>query len=768
MIISPPFLPDIKKLEKESEKKSEKKSDEESDEESDEDFVNRAMTPVKTGKFPVSFEMQWHGGIHLQAPSSDSPVRAIADGRIVYLRQPTAMPTNKAELNEHPLYDPSPNKGWTDNGCIVIKHQTEIGENITVTYYSIYMHLNRIEKNLNQGNNIYRKTKLGSAGQIYGQDNLIHFEIIAADDQIENIIGPITLNRNGANYYTNRQGHINHYISQHGSTRSCFGNMYFYLPADTPTYNQVNNTHTATGNTLGQALYLEMKYHSGNCTFTAYDENGTQIGQPVITNDNSPKGSIHEYNLFDQSSKICSSMPTAGYELLRFGRILGTETAQDIPTHYRQIPTASGNTWVNLNTEAIKKYSDADFPFWKGWSVADDDTNNDSRCDSEIVRKILDNGTAGSFARLTDAQKQTRLAESIIQQKLQKIFYKFPTEWQNANFEDRFGWIKKSKNQGGKNQTNEQFTWFQNHVKALAFWEQANIGIDANHWHCPPIEFIKHFRKCGWLSESELKQLVPTFAIRGRFWEKVNEYNRQRNALRLNINKMLRKYCINTPLRMACFFGNAIQECRWFKALNEDGGGSRWYSPWYGRGLLQLTPPYNYKYYWQFRGRTISRQFETLVARYKEVEKMKPKLRKANRGSFQDSQFPNLNQYFAWRDELINSAIIDPTDSAGFYWAKNDMAKYADETHILERKTINAMGNQGTKVYYRSEAFWHASAKVNLPARINDLYHPDLNGFDQRCSVYGNCLAILTEMKFPDATNNLTLEFPEGYERREM
>ncbi|OCG10918.1 M23 family metallopeptidase [Gilliamella apicola] len=748
MIISPPFLPDTRANE------------------SDETFVSRAMTPALTGKFPVSFEMQWHGGIHLQAPDSDSPVRAIADGSIVYLRQPTARPTNPTELGEHPLYDP--NKGWTDNGCIVIKHQTEIGENITVTYYSIYMHLNRIEKNLNQGNNIYRKTKLGSAGQIYGQDNLIHFEIIAADDQIENIIGPITLNRNGANYYTNRQGHINHYIGQHGSTRSCFGNMYFYLPADTPTYNRVNNTHTATGNTLGKALYLEMKYHSGNCTFTAYDENGTQIGQPVITNDDSPKGSIHEYNLFDQSSKICSSMPTAGYELLRFGRILGTETAPVNTTHYRQIPTISGNTWVNLNTEVIKKYSDADFPFWKGWSVADDDTNNDSRCDSEIVRKILDNGTAGSFARLTDAQKQTRLAESIIQQKLQKIFYKFPTEWQNANFEDRFGWIKKSKNQGGKNQTNEQFAWFQNHVKALAFWEQANIGIDANHWHCPPIEFIKHFRKCGWLSDSELKQLVPSHAIRGNNWEKVPEFNKARNTLRLNINKMLRKYCINTPLRMACFFGNAIQESSWFGGLPERGGTSQWYSPWYGRGLLQLTPPYNYQYYWQFRGRTISRQFETLVARYREVEKMDVEVRKANRGRFQDSQFPTLNQYFAWREELINSANIDPTDSAGFYWAKNDMAKYADETHTLERKTINAIRNQETKVYYRSSAFWHATAKVNLPAKIKDLYDRKLNGWDQRCSVYGNCLAVLTEMKFPDATNNLTLEFPESYERREM
>ena len=182
---------------------------------------------------------------------------------------------------------------------------------------------------------------------------------------------------------------------------------------------------------------------------------------------------------------------------------------------------------------------------------------------------------------------------------------------------------------------------------------------------------------------------------------------------------------------------------------------------------MQLTQPYNYKYYWQFRGREILQEFETLIARHHEVEIMDRSQRKANRGKFQDSQFPTLNQYFAWSEELINSANIDPTDSAGFYWTKNNMAKYADETHTLERVAVDA-GNQGTKIYYRSSAFWHASAKVNLPAVINTLYSSALNGFDQRCSAYGNCLAVLTEMKFPDATNNLTLEFPEDYPRREM
>ena len=117
---------------------------------------------------------------------------------------------------------------------------------------------------------------------------------------------------------------------------------------------------------------------------------------------------------------------------------------------------------------------------------------------------------------------------------------------------------------------------------------------------------------------------------------------------------------------------------------------------------MQLTQPYNYKYYWQFRGREISQEFETLIAEHNVVERMDRNLRYANRDRFQ------------------------------------------------------------------GHAFWHASAKVNLPSVINNPFSSSLSLFDQRCSVYGNCLAVLTEMKFPDATNNLTLEFPEGYKRREM
>lgn len=774
MIISPPFLPDpIAK-------------------ETDENFVTRAMTTEATGKFPVSSYMQWHGGVHLQAPTADTSVRAIADDKIVYLRQPTEKPTDIADLKQHPLY--VPDIGWTDNGCIIIRHQTEIGEEITITYYSIYMHLKSIETDLLQGNNIHRKTKLGKADQIYGQNNLIHFEIIAADDQIENIIGSLTLNKNGANYYTDQQNHINHYISQHGRTKSCFGSMYFYLPANTPTYTKTNSNILGTNNnTLGQALYLEMKYHTGNCTFTTYDENGTQIGQPVTTqpsattNSNNSSGGIHEYNLYDQALQVCQAMPTAGFELLRFGRVLGTEALNPPNTkHFREIPTANGNTWVDLNTDEIKKYSDADFPFWKGWNIAADDTNIDSRCDSSIVSTILDTGREpGSFANSAEADRKKLLSEEAIKKKLEKIFYKFPTEWQNADFEKRYNWIKDPKDQGGWALTDEDFKKYQSHVQAQTFWEEANIGIEANHWHCPPIEFIKHFRQCGWLSQSELKQIIPIEVLRAEYgrnsrgqrfvkqldWEHVPKNGGALIPLHYkSLNKMMRKYCINTPLRMASFLANSIQETKWFSSLEEEMNPTSLpnYYPWHGRGFLQLTGPGNYASYWKFRGRQIVSSFQKFIQNFKT-------------NNHSDASNPSFGQYFTWRDQLAapdntTESLFAPSDSAGLYWASQspNMNKLADNPHAIDRIQVSAVEKQnsgqyvsvGQKIYYRSRSFWQVSAQINLPTSINTFYSLYLNGFEQRCSVYGYAIAILTEIRFPDQQQNLTVEFPEGYHRR--
>src|SRR5262245_45278696 len=124
MIISPPFLPSAVSGE------------------SDEAFLNRAMVGGALGKFPLSYDLNWHGGMHLKAPEENGvalKVRAIADGEVAYFRTPTAECADPT----HPL---NYRGQWTDDGCLVLKHETEIGEgeNAKVIYFSVYMHISKI------------------------------------------------------------------------------------------------------------------------------------------------------------------------------------------------------------------------------------------------------------------------------------------------------------------------------------------------------------------------------------------------------------------------------------------------------------------------------------------------------------------------------------------------------------------------------------------------------------------------------------------------
>ncbi|EHD12891.1 hypothetical protein CIN_21880 [Commensalibacter intestini A911] len=794
MIISPPFLPD---------------GDVDQNQSSDV-FVEKYMQSTGDGKFPVSDYFQWHGGVHLVAPDVDSktkvPVRAIADGKVLYVRQPTPEPDNKAGTVPHPQNHQG-QEDWCDNGCVVIQHDTEIGEDLPVTFYSIYMHLKSIEATVIKGSDIHRKGKIGQAGQIYGTDGQIHFEIIADEVNTKKFIGDLAFT--APSYYTNQYGCEQAFRAQSGRTNACFGSMYFYVPQGASIYEQsiveedkvvpVKNKRTGavsnkiikvkktvclpkkqdngTDLTVGQNIYVEMAFDKGKCTFTSYDEDGNPlVGDPVVTKgDSSYSDVVHEYNLYKASLALYPSKPTAGFELLRFGRVIGDEDFAEpaTVTHFREIQTAKGKYWVDLNKSYIKKYSDADFPYWKGWGVVSDDNDGDGRCDSLIIgsivlakeqdekRKMSKYGGYGKVMvnNKTDDYllKCNALASETVQKKIKRIFYKFPTEWSTDKFDERYGWIKKDY----FSNDDKKFANFKAHVQSLAFWDEAGIPIDKNHWHFPPIEFIKHFRKCSWLSKYEMKQLIPKNIIReqkktkktinptthkAKYVYDHTEYHWEAplgkdliNDIYVNLNKALRKYCITTPLRMACFFGNAIQETGWLRKLEETGGNGKSYAPWYGRGLLQLTHEDNYQAYWKFKG-----------------------LNTINPATYAD-----------FRKLLQEKTIKEPVDSAGFYWVYQDRNScvpnaHADESHDLISKTITTTTPKGlSKKYYKSIAFWKAAAAVNLPGHISRTDYDEgklgLNGFPDRCCAYASCLSILTEMKFPDTQGNKTLELPENY-----
>lgn len=113
MIISPPYLP--------------RQSDAATD----------AMDAIKDrelfhGIYPICADRRWHGGSHIAPLSANEPVRAIADGEVIAYRV-------RQNLE-------GPDEGPKDSnaGFVLLRHETETGENRKLRFYSLYMHLRHL------------------------------------------------------------------------------------------------------------------------------------------------------------------------------------------------------------------------------------------------------------------------------------------------------------------------------------------------------------------------------------------------------------------------------------------------------------------------------------------------------------------------------------------------------------------------------------------------------------------------------------------------
>ncbi|EOJ2833739.1 M23 family peptidase, partial [Klebsiella pneumoniae] len=465
-------------------------------------------------------------------------MRAIADGTVVSLRKSS----DKRDLAPFNINADKPNTKGSNDGYVLIKHETEIGsgDEGKVAFYSLYMHLKSLAETVKAGDKVYRKDPIGLPGMVDGV-NAFHFQIFCDDDNISKLTGRKT-------------GELD--ISKNGRTDAVYGDIHFYLPPQTKFYDKApaDNSISTTGlselYTSNVPLYASMTLAQGKCTMVTRQKN-TQtdgkydlLGEPLVNAD----GDDYEYNLYKTAMRNYKESPSAGFELLRFGRVINTDHETLVPADaplWMTVNYPGGKGVINLADSSIKKFSDADFPHWTGWQMVDDDSDSNSQCNSAIIKKLHEVG---------DFDNQCG-----------KLICHFPFEWEKSTIDIRFSWLKTG-NEEHEPMTEADYAKFKSHAEALCF-DSGALSSD-RLWHFEPKSFIRHFRKCSWL-DSEVIEKVMT----------ANASKKNKNALEgiknitleyyADINTIMRKYNFSDANRICHFLGQGAVESGYLLSMQE-------------------------------------------------------------------------------------------------------------------------------------------------------------------------------------------------------
>jgi predicted chitinase len=506
--------------------------------ETDAAWIERVMAEDPLRGFPVNRAGSWHGGIHIRHTDSRGveKVRAIADGTVVSFRPPSG----DAKRDQAPLNLNADNPGvkGSDDGYVLLRHETETGsgDDAKVVFYSLYMHLKSLRDSVKSGTRIYRKEAMGTPGMADAV-NAIHFQIFCDDDNISKLTGRKTRELD---------------VSTNGRTDAVYGDIHFYLPAGTKFYshapkgNALSVTGLAEVHTSTVPLYVSMTLEKGSCTMVTRQQNaGTDgvyipVGEALVDAD----GENYEYSLYSKAKKFYSQSPSAGFELLRFGRVINTEHETLVPADaplWMTVNYPGGKGVVNLADATITKFSDADFPHWTGWQLIDDDTDSNSQCNSTAIQKWQEEGQFG--------QVRSRL------------ICHFPLEWEKSTVDARFSWLKSGSDEHDP-MSDEDYNQFKAHSEALCF-DTGALGR-GRLWHFNPTEFIRHFRKCGWLDCELIEKVMTSGAKRTseKIKEKVGYYY-------VDINIIMRKYNILDHNRISHFLGQGAVESGCLLSMQE-------------------------------------------------------------------------------------------------------------------------------------------------------------------------------------------------------
>jgi hypothetical protein len=514
------------------------------------------------------------------------------------------------------------------------------------------------------GRKVYRKDMLGYWGVCHGQPHL-HFEIFMTEADfgawfeqdghkvqlgVANPVQPISSDYWGHSYFVIPGGQA--MVSAPPGRR------------DSP-YFPTLGAATVPANSK---LYVEAYFHKGQrYTRSWIDEAGDGKLTLLTTQPVKDRYADYEYKLYQRAVDLYPACPSDGYELMRFGRILTeqpTLPAADRAT-WVAVPFDANGTqgYVDVNQSTILKLSDADFPFFTGWKKIEDGNtpfDEDGLCGYDELRRIVGDVEAqiamspeegphalrgadvnagegrsaaavglplgklqygqGGFSDASNVadpefRHEDRLTSYVqgdeaIRSRLRGFVCHAPSEWDATKDEERFKGLNEPDGFFGKRKEldpngYENFIAFR---KRFQFIEQTPLGGGQKFWFFHPLAFIRHFRKCGWLSALEMAQCVPRKLMHlqsTRFEPSTTAWSVAfERAMRWggSFNRGVRKYGICTPgARLLHLFSHVIPETGNLKFVKEIDGEKKTYSPYYGRGLIQLTHIENYRLYGSFR-----------------------------------------------------------------------------------------------------------------------------------------------------------------------
>ncbi|MFS8980300.1 M23 family metallopeptidase [Cupriavidus necator] len=734
MIISPPYLP--------------RQNDPAAD----------AMDAIKDrelfhGIYPICSDRRWHGGCHIAPLDADEPVRAIADGEVIAYRVCQ--------------YLEGPDDGKDSSaGFVLLKHETETGENRTLRFYSLYMHLrhlgdyvgtgcdpNRLPQWLRMpteaasgdGKKVYRKDILGWTGECHGK-RFLHFEIFMTKEDFDAYFNATQLGNESPST---------------PATTDYWGNSYFVIPAGTRVLAQPpGTTIDADGKyklhgiefpllqsceATERKLYVEVQFR-GDKNTRVWQDDGT--GQRTLLTAEPIKELEYEYDLYHRATQLYKSCPSDGYEMLRFGRILSTPAT---------LSEAASTTWfkvafdkdkagyIDISNSQIIKLSDADFPSFMGWKKLTEGSGpfaSDGLCDIESLKMILkDNHNAHNPHENINVNQELQYyvqMASGVRNQLRGLVCEMASEWDKDNNQKRYEKLKAD----GEFYAGDE-AGYDKFIKSLdkfQFWGEASLPTTTSNklWFFHPLEFIRHFRRCNWLSADELSLTFPRhlfysnqgsprtpITTAGETYTIVKREARKRIAAHTPaLNRCIRKYIGPDKKRISIFLAQVLLETaqwrnlgRTRRLLHEWGFGSyssanpatQFYGPFYGRGIMQITWAGNYKNYGKFK------MLPSHSGGY--VERLSPSAPRITSTSTHYTANPSDGgQRILWfpryDPDLIGEDREAACDSGGFYWVSKSFSVGLNINRVADRDFsadnmgfVNRLVNGGGNGYYERQAY---------------------------------------------------------------